>query len=78
MTVGNLFLIVMSIEALILIASYIVYICTLKNLKKKGYKYPEEKVFFSTIAFLTHITSLGIGVAIFLIYKIITNWNVVI
>lgn len=78
MTVGDLFLLTLFIFVVILIISYIVYICILRILKKKGYKHPKEKVAFMDVANSIFIISISVTVLVIIIWQIIVNWNVVI
>lgn len=47
----------------------------MRRLKKLGYRNPSEYTNFGYYIFMTYLTSASIFVFVFLLYKIIVNWN---
>lgn len=75
MTVGNLFLLIMLLIVILLGTAYVIYKSEMRRLKKLGYRNPSEYTDFSYYIFMTYLTSASIFVFVFLLYKIIINWN---
>lgn len=75
MTIGELFLLIVLFIVIILGIAYAFYKREVQELKNLGYKNPYSVADYGYWAFISFLIASIIALVGFLLYKVITNWN---
>lgn len=75
MTVGDLFLIIILLIIVWFSLAYALYRANVKRLKKLGYSNPEQDESFPYWIMISCYLLFIAGMAIYILYEVITNWN---
>lgn len=75
MTVGSLFILIISLIVILSGVAYIFYRLEIKRLEKIGYRNLSEVVNYSGWLLISFLVSISIAAFGFLLYQVIVNWN---
>lgn len=75
MTIGELFLLIVLFIVIMLSIAYALYEREVQELKHLGYKNPYSSADYGYWAFISFTIAFMIALVGFILYQVITNWN---